>query len=128
MMASLIAFVTWRKFMRSLIIRWAINIIAVYIATLLIPHQVNFDGAGALAIFAIVLALVNAVIKPIVTLLSLPFLLATLGLFTLVINALMFWLASAIVPGCTVNGFGGAFLGALVVSVVSWLLSIVLPD
>ncbi len=71
---------------------------------------------------ALVLGLVNAIIRPVITLLTLPVNLLTLGLFGLVINALMLWLTSSIVKGFGVDGFGPAFWGALIMSLVSWLI------
>jgi putative membrane protein len=71
-------------------------------------------------IAALVLGLVNAVIRPLVSLLALPLTLITLGLFSLVINALMFWLTSTVVKGFIVTGFWPAFWGSIIMSVVSW--------
>jgi putative membrane protein len=71
-------------------------------------------------IAAIVIGLVNALIRPVLLLLTLPINIVTLGLFTLVINALMFWLAATLVKGFDVAGFGPAFWGALVFWLVSW--------
>lgn len=72
---------------------------------------------------ALVIGLVNALIRPILLLLTLPVNIVTLGLFTLVINGLMFWLASSIVKGFTVTDFSAAFFGALVYWLVSWLVN-----
>ena len=74
-------------------------------------------------IAALVLGLVNAIIRPLISLLALPITLLTLGLFSLVINALTFWLTSTVVKGFVVNGFWPAFWGALIMSVVSWFAS-----
>src|SRR5437899_5318434 len=76
----------------------------------------------------LVLALINAVVRPILKTLTLPITLLTLGLFIFVLNAFCFWLASVFVPGLTVHGFWAAFLGALIVSVVSWILTAFLSD
>ena len=79
-----------------------------------------------------ILGVVNATIKPIVQLLSLPLTILTLGLFALVVNGLLFWLVSAISSGLGapfhVDGFWAGFWGAIVVSIVSWLLSVLVPD
>ena len=77
-------------------------------------------------IAALVLGLVNLIIRPIVSLLTLPVNLLTLGLFGLIINALMLWLTSTIVKGFTVGGFWPAFWGALILSLVGWLVSMLL--
>jgi len=114
--------------MIGILVRWAITIIAVFIAAKLLPSMINYNDWVGLAIFAAVLGLVNAIVKPIVAMLSLPLVLLTLGLFLLVINALMFWLAAALVPGFYVNGFLGALVGSIIVSLVSWVLSAVLPN
>ncbi|MGI8587172.1 MAG: phage holin family protein [Chloroflexia bacterium] len=113
--------------MTKILIRWAVTVIAVFVAATLVPgiHYVSWVGV---ALFALVLGLVNAVVKPIVTILALPAVILTLGLVLLVINAAMFGLAAALVPGFHVDGFLAALLGSIVVSLVSWLLSAFLPD
>ncbi|MGY1580730.1 phage holin family protein [Streptomyces sp. MN13] len=87
---------------------------------------------GTLLIVALIFGLVNFLVKPIVKLLSLPLLILTLGLFTLVVNALMLlltsWLADKLDIGFHVEGFWTAVLGGLIISVVSWALNVVLPD
>jgi putative membrane protein len=110
----------------GILVRLAINIIAVFVATKIVPG-VRFDDWVGLALFAVVLGLLNAVIKPILTVLALPVVLLTLGLAILLINAVVFALAAAIVPGFHVDGFLSALLASLVVSIVSWVLSVVLP-
>lgn len=112
--------------MTGILVRLAINIIAVFVATKIVPG-VSFDDWVGLALFAVVLGLLNAVIKPILTVLALPVVLLTLGLAILLINAVVFALAAAIVPGFHVDGFLSALLASLVVSIVSWVLSVVLP-
>jgi putative membrane protein len=102
------------------IVRWVINALAVMLAAYLIPG-VSVENFWAALITALVMGLINAIIRPLVILLTLPVNILTLGLFTLVINALMFWLASAIVPGFKVAGFWPAFGGALVFWAVSWI-------
>ena len=85
-----------------------------------------------LLIVAAIFGLVNAVVKPIATVLSLPFIVLTLGLLIFVINALMLlltsWISDALNVQFHVNGFGTALLGALIITVVSWLLNVILPD
>lgn len=86
----------------------------------------------SLIVVALIFGLVNFVVKPIVKLLSFPVLIVTLGLFTLVINALMLlltsWLADELNQSFHVEGFGTAVLGGLIISIVSWALNMVLPD
>jgi putative membrane protein len=110
----------------SFLLRWVINAVAVAVAA----HftGVHYDGLLALALAALILGVVNAAIRPILLFFSLPFILLTFGLFILVVNALSFWLVGAIVPGFHVNGFRSAFFGALIVSIVSWLISRVASD
>ena len=102
------------------IVRWVVNALAVMLAAYLVPGVSVRDFWSAL-IAAIVIGLVNAIVRPLAILLTLPINIVTLGLFTLVINALMFWLASAVVPGFDVKGFWPAFGGALIFWAVSWL-------
>ncbi|CAM5468603.1 phage holin family protein [Streptomyces coeruleorubidus] len=87
---------------------------------------------GTLIIVALLFGLVNFLVKPVVKLLSLPLLILTLGLFTLVVNALMLlltsWLADQLDLSFHVEGFWTAVLGGLIISVVSWALNVVLPD
>jgi putative membrane protein len=88
--------------------------------------------AGTLIVVALLFGLVNFLVKPVVKLLSLPLLILTLGLFTLVVNALMLlltsWLAGKLDLSFHVEGFWTAVLGGLIISVVSWALHVVLPD
>ncbi|GEC07556.1 hypothetical protein SSP24_52110 [Streptomyces spinoverrucosus] len=87
---------------------------------------------GTLILVALIFGLVNFVVKPIVQLLSLPLLILTLGLFTLIVNALMLlltsWLADKLDLSFHVEGFWTAVLGGLIISIVSWALNVVLPD
>ena len=121
----------------GILIRVVLNAVAVWVATLLVDGvDVTADTtAGTVATFVVVGAvfgLVNAIIKPIAKLLSLPLLILSLGLFALILNALLFWLTAEVAGAAgapfEVDGFGPAFFGALVVSLVSWVLSIVVKD
>jgi len=121
----------------SIIVRLIVNGLALWVATEIVDGvSITSDSTSnqgvTLLIVALIFGVVNAVIKPIVKLLSLPLLILTLGLFTLIVNALMFWLTSWIadvldVPFHVDGFFWEAVLGALVVSVVSWLLNLLLP-
>jgi putative membrane protein len=84
---------------------------------------VHVTGFGAAIIAALILGVVNAIVRPILILITLPAVILTLGLFTLVINAITFYLVAHLGLGLTVDGFGSAFLGALVLSIVSLVLS-----
>ncbi|MEP6607369.1 MAG: phage holin family protein [Burkholderiaceae bacterium] len=112
--------------MRLLLV-WILNAIALLAVAYLFPG-VQIQDWKAAAIAALVLGLVNAVIKPILVILTLPVTILTLGLFLLVINALLFWTVASLVPGFNVGGFGAAFIGALLYSVIAWLLSLLIPD
>ena|SRR5688500_5165927 len=105
---------------------------ALWIATQIVPGVTHTGPWTSLLLVALVFGLLNAVVRPILKLLTCPLILLTLGLFTFVINALMLWLTSAISGnfglGFHVSGFIPAFLGALVVTVVSVLVSVILRD
>lgn len=105
-----------------LLIRWLLSALALLGITYVVPG-ITITTFYAALIAALVLGLVNALIKPIIVILTLPFNIVTLGLFTLVINALMFWLASSIVKGFNVAGFWPAFWGALIMLVFNWLIA-----
>jgi putative membrane protein len=106
------------------IVRVIVNGLALIAVAYLVPgvHVTGFVGA---VIAAFVLGIVNAVLRPILILLSLPIEILTLGLFTFIINALLFYFVGKIHIGLTVNGFGAALIGSIVLSIVSWLLSLV---
>ena len=112
--------------------RFALRLLATALAVLLANQLnlvvINSDSPLATAlVFALILGLLNAFLRPILLLLTLPLNLLTLGLFTLVVNAIVFWLASVIQGGgILVPDFGAAFLGALLVSLVSFVASRVL--
>ncbi len=106
----------------SLLLRWLFGALSLVLVAYLVPGIAVASFYSAL-IAALVLGLVNALVRPILLILTLPVNILTLGLFTLVINALMFWLASSIVKGFSVVGFWPAFWGALVMWLISWLLN-----
>ena len=112
-----------------LIIRIVINAVALAVAAWAV-EGIAYKGIGSLVVMALIFGLVNAIIRPIVKIFSIPLLILTLGLFTFVINGLMLLLAGKLAQmlgvSFTVNGFVPAFLGALIVSVVSLILSIAL--
>jgi putative membrane protein len=112
----------------GLLIRWLVPFLGILLAEYLLPEGIVVKDLGTAAVFAFVLAVVNAVIRPIVQFFSLPLTCLTLGIFHFVINAAMFGLAAWLVPGVTVNGFVPAFVGALIVSAVGLVLSWFVPD
>lgn len=103
-----------------LIFNWLISAIAIVIAAYLLPN-VEVNSFGTALVVAVVLGLVNAFIKPFLIILTLPVNILTLGLFTLVINAFLVWLAQLIVPGFDIANFGWAFLFAVLLSLVSMI-------
>jgi putative membrane protein len=108
--------------MTAFVIRWLVTTIAVLAAAHLIPG-INYDGWGALLGASLLLGIINAFVRPILLLLSLPFIIVTMGLFIFVINALLLLLVSKIVPAFQVAGFWSAFFGAIIISLISWILS-----
>jgi putative membrane protein len=104
--------------MKRFLIHWLIIAVALWVTAYILPG-VNVDSTQALAIAAVVLGLVNALIRPILTVLTLPITILTLGLFYLLINGFTFFLAAKLVPGFHVSGFWWSVLGALVVSIIS---------
>ena len=110
--------------MRLLIV-WIINALSL----LALPYlfdSIRVDSFHTAMIVAVVLGLVNAFIRPLVLLLTLPATILTLGLFIFVINGLMFWFVASFIDGFTVGGFWPALFGAIAYSVISWLCSAIL--
>ena len=105
-----------------------INMAAILLIAYLLPRVIWVEGLWAAFFSAFLLGIVNAVIRPILILLTLPLTLLTLGLFLLVVNGLMLWLVAALVKGFYVNGFSGAVIGSILISIVSWVLSRILPS
>ncbi len=105
-----------------LIIRLIINTIAFYLIATYVPGF-HVDSFGAALIAALIFGIVNAIVRPIVLLLTLPLTFLTLGLFIIIVNALMFWLTAAIAPGFKVDGFTAALLGAVIMMIVSFVVS-----
>ncbi len=103
-----------------IVIRVLINALAIYVAAALVPG-ITLRSLGAALIAGLVLGIINAIARPVLVLLTLPFTLLTFGLFLLVLNAVCLWVTSVFVPGFEVVGVKAAFLGALLVSAVSWL-------
>jgi putative membrane protein len=105
-------------------IRWFVTAVAVFVAAWVVPG-IDYTTWTGLAFASLLLGIVNALVRPVLLILCLPLILVTMGLFILVLNALLLWFVSGILPGSsfTVAGFGAAFWGALVISIVSWVLS-----
>lgn len=114
--------------MQNLVIRILVNAVALWVAARLVGGIELAGEFWPVLLVAAVFGLVNALIKPVVMLLTLPVVVLTLGLFTIVVNALMLMLTAALVDALAVEGFMAALLGSLLISVVSFVLSIVLPE
>jgi putative membrane protein len=111
-----------------LLIRWAINAIAIWVAIELVPGIEHTGSGASLLLIALVFGLVNALIRPLLTLLTCPLIVLTLGLFVLVVNALMLGLTAWLMPSLTVDGFWPAFWGALIISIISSVISMLIKD
>lgn len=108
--------------MKSFVIRWLVTTLAVFVAAHLVGG-VSYVGWGALIGASLLLGIINAFVRPVLLLLSLPWIIITMGLFILVLNALVLMFVSAVIPGFQVSGFWSALFGAIVISLVSWPLS-----
>ena len=106
----------------AFLIRWLVTTIAVFAAEKIIPG-IHCHSAGALLGASLLLGIINAFVRPILLLLSIPFIIVTMGFFILVVNALMLMLVAQIIPSFSVDGFWSAFFGSIVISFVSWILS-----
>jgi putative membrane protein len=111
----------------KLLLRWLVSAAALMLIAMYVPG-IKVAGFYTALIAALIFGLINALIRPLALLLTLPVNLLTLGLFTFIINALMFWLASTVVKGFYVSGFWPAFWGALVMWVVSWFTNMMLKN
>ncbi len=105
------------------LVKLLINMVAILIIGYLLPMLFKVDGLLAALVTAFVLGVINAIVRPILVFFTFPLTLLTFGLFLFVINALLLWLVSAIVPGFHVQGFWGALGGSILISIVSWILA-----
>jgi putative membrane protein len=110
-----------------MILRVLLNAFALYVADYFLDG-IRLTGVGSTLIAGLVLGIVNAVIRPVILLLTLPFTLLTLGLFIFVVNAVCLALTAFVVPGFSVRSFWSALAGALIVSLVSWILNAGVKD
>lgn len=102
----------------GLLIRWILNTLALFLVVTIVPNF-SYRSWVTLAIAALVLGLLNAVVRPVLFVLTLPITVVTLGLFLLILNAIMLELTAWLVPGFAIDGFGWAIVGALVLSIIS---------
>ncbi len=110
-----------------LLLLWILNAVALLLVTYLLP-SIQVAGFGWALLAALVLGFINTLVRPVLALLTLPITLLTLGIFYLVLNGLLFWLASALLPGFQVQGFFSALIGALLYGAIAWALSALIPD
>lgn len=109
------------------LLRLVLNGLAIWVAAWLVPG-VHLTGLVPALIAGLILGLVNVLVRPILVLLTLPFTLITLGLFLLVVNTICLALTALLVPGFEISGFFAAFFGAIIVTIVSWILSALTRD
>ncbi len=109
--------------MIELLLHWALTAILLLLMAKLVSG-VEIESWGSAFMAALVLGLANAVVRPIMVVLTFPITIVTFGLFLLVVNALMLWMVATIVPGVRVKGFGSAFLGSLVLSLLNLLIGV----
>jgi putative membrane protein len=110
-----------------LLLLWILNAVALLAVTWLLP-SIQVSGFGAALVAALVLGFINTLVRPVLALLTLPITVLTLGIFYLVLNGLLFWLASALLPGFEVDGVGSAVFGAILYGVIAWALSALIPN
>jgi putative membrane protein len=110
-----------------IIIRWIINALILLLLTRLLPG-IQVTGFYAALVAALVLGLVNTVIRPVLIILTLPINILTLGLFTFIINGLMLWFVGTLVKGFAVESFGTAFVGALIMTITNWVVSALVSE
>jgi putative membrane protein len=111
----------------GLLLRIVINAATIAVAAALVPGIV-LTGLGPALIAGVVLGIINAIVRPILVILTLPLTLLTLGLFLFVLNAFCLMITAKLVPGFDIHGFGAALLGSLIVSAVSWILTAFVND
>jgi putative membrane protein len=110
-----------------IVLIWVLNAVALLAVSYVLPG-IEITGFGAALLAALVIGLINTLLRPLLILLTLPITLLTLGLFYFVLNGLLFWWAGILLDGFEVRGFVAAVLGAILYSVIAWALSALIPD
>ena len=113
--------------MQGLVIRWLVSAVALYLTSLIVDG-IEIDGVIPLLFAAVTIGILNAVVRPIILLLTLPLNIVTLGLFTLVVNAGMLWMASKVVVGFSVHGFWSALGGWLLMSFFTFMINLLIGE
>jgi len=114
--------------MRRILIRIGVNAIALWVASVLVGGFSLEEGLWKILLVAAIFGVVNALVRPVAKLLSLPVIILSLGVFILVINAVMLVITDWLTASLEIDGFGAALWGALIISIVSWALSVFVPD
>lgn len=107
--------------MERFVLRTILSALSVLAIGTIFPHWIAVQSTESALVFALILGVLNAVVRPILLIFAIPFNLLTLGLFTIVVNAAVFWLATQLPAGVQVSGFTGALIGSLMVSVISFV-------
>ncbi len=113
--------------MRGILFRWIVLTIAILFAAYVIDG-IYVSGFFSAFFAAAILGILNAFLRPVLIILTLPFNILTFGLFTFIINALLLKMAAGVIPGFEIDGFWPAILGALIISIVSWLMNALISD
>ena len=113
--------------MRGLVIRWLVSAAALYLTSRIVPG-IEIDGIGPLLFAALTIGVLNAFVRPVIFVLTLPLTVVTFGLFILVLNAAMLWLASKVVVGFHVYGFWAAFGGWILMSFFTFLINVLIGE
>jgi putative membrane protein len=109
------------------LLRLLLNGVAVFIAATVVPG-ITVAGPGVALLAGVILGFVNAIVRPLLFILTLPFTLITLGLFIFVVNGICLGLVAWLVPGFALSGFFAALIGAIVISIISWVLTMLIVD
>ncbi len=115
----------FKKKRKGMLAKLLITMVALFVTAYIIPGM-SIQGVFAGFVAALILGIVNVIIKPIFIVLTLPLTILTMGLFLLVVNGLMLWLAAGLVPGFFVAGFWSAVFGSIILSIVTWFLNSIL--
>jgi putative membrane protein len=113
--------------MRGLVIRWLVSAVALYLTSLIV-RGIEIQGVVPLLFAAVTIGILNAIVRPIILVFTLPLTLLTLGLFTLVVNAFMLWMASQVVIGFAVHGFWAALGGWLLMSFFTFVINLLIGE
>ena len=110
-----------------ILLRWFINALILLLISYFVP-KITVSSFYIALVTALILGLVNALVRPLLVLITLPVTILTLGLFVLIINALLFWFVSSFIGGFEVAGFSTAFIGALIMTLAGWLTNVFIKD